>query len=269
MGFLSAISDKISAMRQRAKDKEAFLEALVRAADDGKLSDDEMKALESRYKELGLTEDDLKGIRAQAYNAALRAAQSDGRISADEELELNKLQEFFKIPNTEIAKSKKDLARLRLLTEIHDGNLPTASVPNVVLQKKEVPYWSEPGDLLEERVVGRRYEGGSRGVSLRIMKGVSYRIGGSRGHIVTDKAVVPVSTGQLVITNKRIIFRGDAKSFSFKLDKLLETNFYADGVRLTDDKGKPRVIRFTEEGNIDVVGAILSHAINNWSCPAD
>jgi hypothetical protein len=61
-----------------------------------------------------------------------------------------------------------------------------------------------------------------------------------------------------------VIFCGDAKSFGFKLDKLLEVNFYADGVRLTDDKGKPRVIRFAQEGNIDVVGAILTHAINRY-----
>jgi hypothetical protein len=96
------------------------------------------------------------------------------------------------------------------------------------------------------------------------MKGVSYRVGAHRGHIVTDKAVVPVSVGHLIITNKRVIFRGDAKSFNIKLDKLLELNFYSDGMRVTDDKGKPRMIRFAEEGNIDIVGAILSHAVNNY-----
>ncbi len=38
----------------------------------------------------------------------------------------------------------------------------------------------------------------------------------------------------------------------------------AVGVRLTDDKGKPKVIRFAEEGNNDIVGAVLSHAINKY-----
>jgi hypothetical protein len=60
MGFLDAISAKISAMRQRAKDKKRFLESLLRAADDGKFTDDEIKELESRYKELELTENDIK-----------------------------------------------------------------------------------------------------------------------------------------------------------------------------------------------------------------
>jgi hypothetical protein len=224
-----------------------------------------MDQIQARYKELELTQDDLKGIRATAYNAALRAAKSDGKITAEEEAELSKLQEFLKIPNAEIAKSKKELARLRLITEIQNGNPPTVSVQNVILQKKEIAHWSEPGSILEERVVKRRYEGGSQGVSFRIAKGVSYRVGGHRGHIVTDTAVVPISTGELIITNRRIIFRGDNKSFNLRLDKLLELNFYSDGVRLTDDKGKPRVVQFNDAENRDIVGATLSYAINSYS----
>lgn len=265
MGFLSGISEKITAMRQKSKDKKEFFASLIRAAEDGKLTDDEIKEIQARYKELELNQNDLKGIRAQAYNAALRAAKSDGVVTAEEEAELGKLQQFLMIPESEIAKSKKELARLRLLTEIQNGNPPSTSVPNVILQKSETAYWSEPASILEERVVKRRYEGGSQGFSFRIAKGVSYRVGGHRGHIVTDTAVLPVSSGELIITNKRVIFRGDTKSFNLRLDKLLEINFYSDGVRLTDDKGKPRVVKFSDESNTDIVGATLSYAINQFA----
>ena len=265
MSFFSRISDKIATMRQHSKDKKEFFAGIIKAAEDGKLTDDEIKELQVRYKELELTRDDLKSIRAQAYNAALRAAKSDGVVTAEEEAELGELQQFLMIPDSEIAKSKKELARLRLLTEIQNGNPPTVSTPNVILQKSEMAYWSEPASILEERVVKRRYEGGSHGFSFRIAKGVSYRVGAHRGHIVTDTAVVPVSSGELIVTNKRVIFRGDAKSFNLRLDKLLELNFYSDGVRLTDDKGKPRVVKFAEEGNADVVGATLSFAINQFA----
>jgi hypothetical protein len=107
MGFLSGISDKIAAMRQNSKDKKEFFAGLIRAAEDGKLTDDEIKEIQARYKELELTQDDLKGIRAQAYNAALRAAKSDGVFTAEEEAELGKLQQFLMIPESEVAKSKK------------------------------------------------------------------------------------------------------------------------------------------------------------------
>ncbi|MBS3933699.1 MAG: hypothetical protein KGZ35_05025 [Truepera sp.] len=265
MGFFSVISEKISAMREHAKDKKEFLASLIRAAEDGKLTEDEIKEIQTRYKELELTQDDLRGVRAKAYNAALRATKADRVVTAEEEAELVKLQQLLMIPESEIAKSKQELARLRLLTEIQNGNPPTIAVPNVILQKGELAYWSEPASILEERVVKRRYEGGSQGFSFRIAKGLSYRVGGHRGHIVTDTAVVPVSFGELIVTNKRVIFRGDAKSFNIRLDKLLELNLYSDGVRLTDDKGKPRMVKFDDERNTDVVGATLSYAINRFA----
>lgn len=265
MGFFSGISDKIAAMRQRSKDKNEFFAGLINAATDGKFTDDEIKQIQDRYKELELTQDDLKGIRAQAYNTALRAAKSDGVVTAEEEAELAKLQQFLMIPDSEITRSKKELARLRLLTEIQNGNPPSIPVPNVIFQKNERAYWSEPASILEERVVKRRYQGSSHGFSFRIAKGVSYRVGSHRGHIVTDTAVVAVSSGELIITNKRVIFRGNAKSFNLRLDKLLDLNFYSDGVRLTDDKGKPRIVKYSHEGNADVVGATLSYAINQFA----
>lgn len=259
------IFEKISSMRQHAKDKKVFLASLTRAAEDGKLTDDEIKEIQIRYTELELTQEDLKGVRAKAYNAALRAAKADGSVTAEEEAELAKLQQLLMIPDSEIAKPKKELARLRLLTEIQNGNPPTIAVSNVIFQKAELAYWSEPASILEERVVKRRYEGDSQGFSFRIARGVSYRVGSHRGHIVTDTAVMPVSSGELIVTNKRVIFRGNAKSFNIRLDKLLELNFYSDGVRLTDDKGKPRLVKFDDEGNTDIVGATLSYAINRYS----
>jgi hypothetical protein len=265
MGFFSGISEKILTMRQHAKNKKEFLARLITAAEDGKLTDDEIKWIEVRYKELELTQDDLRGVRAQAYNAALSAVKSDGVVTSEEEAELAKLQQLLMIPESEIAKSKKELARLRLLTEIQNGNPPTIAVPNVILQKAELAYWSEPASILEERIVKRRYEGGSQGFTFRIAKGVAYRVGGHRGQLVTDTAVVPVSSGELIVTNKRVIFRGDTKSFNLRLDKLLEINFYSDGVRITDDKGKPRVVKFDDEANTDIVGATLSYAINRFA----
>ena len=262
MGLLTDISTKIAAMRQRSKDKKEFFQCVLNAADDGKLTDSEIRQIQTRKSELGLTDDDLKSVRVQAYNAALRAARSDDKVTAEEEAELDKLQSVLKISDVEITKSKQELARLRLLTEIQNGNVPTIQVQNVILQKSETAHWVEPGNILEERVVSRRYEGGSQGFSFRIAKGVSYRVGGHRGHLVTDKAVVPVSSGELIITNRRVIFRGDAKSFNLRLDKLLDVNFFSDGVRLTDDKGKPRIVQFSNSSNADIVGTVLSRAIN-------
>lgn len=265
MGIFQDLSTKIAAMWKHAKDKRAFFRAIVEAASDGRLTEQEIAQIDLGRGQLGLTDDDLKQIRVQAYSAALAAATSDGKVTADEESELIKLQAYFKIPDSEIDKPKQQLARFRLLAEIQEGNLPTTNVQNVIFQKGEQAHWSEAGDILEERVVGRRYVGGSSGVSIRIAKGVSYRVGAHRGNIVADKAVVAVSSGDFIITSKRAIFRGDKKSFALAIPKLLDVNFFSNGVRLTDDKGKPRTVKFETRGNVDIVGAVLSRVINGYS----
>lgn len=265
MGIFQKLSSKVVAMWKHAKDKRAFFRTIIEAASDGRLTEEEIAQIELGKTQLGLTDDDLKRIQVQAYSAALAAATSDGKVTPEEERELNKLQAYFQISDDSISQPKQQLARFRLLAEIQEGNLPTAQVVNVIFQKGEQAHWAEAGNILEERVVGRRYQGGSNGVSIRIAKGVSYRVGAHRGNIVTDKAVVPVSSGELILTNKRTIFRGDKKSFVLSIPKLLDVSFFTNGVKLTDDKGKPRTVMFKTKENVDIVGAVLSRVINDYS----
>jgi len=265
VSILSSIKSKFADMRQRSANAAEFKAALLAAAADGAISQEEMKALQSQYAALDLTLDDLSKMRVQVYVHALRAAKADGQITAQEEQDLHQIQSFLKIPDEQIHASKVELARLRLLAELQAGNPPTIHAPNVILQRAEVPHWSEPAALLEERVVGRRYVGGSSGLSIRIMKGVSYRVGQSRGALVTDTATLAVSHGDFVVTSRRVLFRGDRKSFNYRLDKLLDAQVFKDGVRITGDNGTPRTLKWGSGRNSEIVASILSLAINRFN----
>src|SRR5215813_13979532 len=107
----------------------------------------------------------------------------------------------------------------------------------------EKAYWVENGALYEPRVVRRYYEGGSSGVSFRVMKGVNFRVGAHRGNLVSETENVPVSSGTLIITNLRIAFVGDRKSFSTEFRKILDAQPAMDGIRFSEKgKQKPRTI---------------------------
>lgn len=265
MGFFQTIVSKYKDAKQKKLNKSAFKQALLQAVDDGKLTKEEIDELDSKKSELGLTEEDVRGMRADAFAAAFAVAKADKQITEDEERELKEIQEYLGLGDDEIQTTKKELAHLRLLNEIQKGNLPTITLTNLVTTKGEIGYWAEPAILAEEKVIRRNYQGGSQGVSLRIMKGVSYRVGASRGHIVNQTGLVPVSTGDIIITNKRIIFRGDGKSFAVKLDKLLDMQIFSNGLQFSENnKSKPRLVKFKEQGNYDIVGAILSYAVNHY-----
>ncbi len=103
------------------------------------------------------------------------------------------------------------------------------NAPGVVLKKGELAYGCVTGaGLIEPKVLPGHWSGGSQGVSFRIAKGVSYRVGQSRGTFtpgVEEEATVDVGT--FVITNQRCSFSGGKRSVEWAYSKLL--GFSLDG----------------------------------------
>ncbi len=263
--MFQSLVDKYKSAKQRSINKKEFKDALLKAVEDGQLSGDEISELEKRREELGLTEFDVQGMKSEIFTAAFTAAKSDTQVTKEEEEELTKIQKYLGLSDDEITLDKKELARLRLLNEIQNGNMPAVTVSNVVLFKGETPFWVEPVDLIEEKVIRRHYSGGSSGMSFRVMKGVSYRVGGHRGTLQSETGLVVVSSGNMIITSKRIIMTGDRKSFAIKLNNLLNTELFTNAIYLSENgKSSQRLIRFQQKGNHDIVGAVLSYAINHF-----
>lgn len=253
---------KIKSMRKRSRSKAAYRTQLLAAVEDGVLSAEESVALENAREDLGLTSEDVRRIRVTAYKHAFQVAASDRRITAAEASELDRIRTQLGVDGRDTRLSVRDLQRFRMLGEIQDGNLPVTTVPGLLLQKNEIAHWAEPGHLIEERVLRRRYGGSSSGTSIHIMKGLTYRVGSHRGQLVTDTGNVPVSAGLLIVTNSRVIFMGDRKSFNYRFDKIIGIQLFSDGLSLSESSGKNRLVRFQGGDNGEIVGAILSQAVN-------
>jgi hypothetical protein len=135
-----------------------------------------------------------------------------------------------------LVKSAKGLEILRAkeeeaLNKFAQQPLTPVRPTKALLQKGETAFATINAALKEIQTVG--YSGGSRGMSVRVAKGVTLRSGGYRSHAV--KGMVKVATGELVATNQRVIFAGDNKSFSIALNKLINVTPYTDGVGLHDE----------------------------------
>jgi hypothetical protein len=233
---------------------------MMAAVADGLYTDEEDKAIRSTFASRGLTPDDVSLIRSRVMVAALDAVKSDGVVSRQEQESIERLAATLQIPSQELAVTRAELAKLRVISDLEQGIVPEVDTAGVALQKGEVAIWREKAKLLEDRVVRREYQGGSRGVSIRIMKGLSYRVGATRGQSVPVTETVEVASGHLFITTKHIIFSGDAKSFRVKLEKIIDVTLYNDGMRFAaDGKVKPHLLS-TRNGAGDLLGAALTLA---------
>jgi hypothetical protein len=238
----------------------------MEAIRDGILTEDELRQIEARRHELGLTRNDLKRLHVGIYQEAIQRVSDDSRLSPDEEQSLERLATYLDVPWEALERNRRQLVRFRLLYQIEHGDLPALQIANIILRKGELVHWSEPASILEERVLRRGYVGGSSGFSFRIARGVSYRVGAHRGQLVSETGVVPVSIGDFILTSKRAIFRGDRKAFNTAWDKILDVHFYSDGIRLTTtSRSKPTVIQFQHDGAVEIVGALIAAIVNRFS----
>lgn len=113
-----------------------------------------------------------------------------------------------------------------------------------IIKPGEKAYAAVLANLMEVQTVG--YSAGTAGVSFRIAKGVTVRTGGIRGK--AEKEMVKAASGELVITESRVLFSGDRKSFDIPLAKLLNATNYSDGFGFSDNK---KTYTLTTENDAD------------------
>tara|TARA_Y100001970_G_C14204273_1_gene842987 strand:- start:866 stop:1522 length:657 start_codon:yes stop_codon:yes gene_type:complete len=108
---------------------------------------------------------------------------------------------------------------------------------NLMLKKGEHLVFDIPQiSYCEERSV--KMKGNHRGFSVRLMKGLSYRFGTFEGG--TEQQVVELDEGNLILTNKRIIFSGKTKSVEYPLSKIVTIEPLDDGM-VVNRSGKTKV----------------------------
>ncbi len=114
-----------------------------------------------------------------------------------------------------------EMAELIVAAQTFEG-VVGPEVP-VLLKKGERAFMVGRGaSLIEPRRPPGHWEGASTGMSFRVMKGVSYRVGQSRGHFVQDsERPTAIDQGTATITSQRVVFQGAKVAREWQFSKLL------------------------------------------------
>ena len=110
------------------------------------------------------------------------------------------------------------------------------------------------------RTVTQRINYSGTTASIKIMKGVRYRVGTIKPQRITSEQWKQIDYGSMYLTNKRIILIGQSKNSNIKLQKILSFTPYSDGVEISKDAGRNPLIRFST--NTDIFSLILSRLLN-------
>jgi hypothetical protein len=158
-----------------------------------------------------------------------------------------------------------DLMPRLFVARANVGRLPTLTSSSIVLRRNEVAHLEASAELLKE-VVEREWQGRSSGFSFRIARGVSYRFGSSRGHVVVvGSHLAAEDNGILTVTSQRAVFTGARRSAEMAYGKLLSLRVFDDGVQfhLSNRKAAPlfRLAHGLPEAIAAAVTAGCQHAV--------
>jgi hypothetical protein len=117
------------------------------------------------------------------------------------------------------------------------------------LQKGESLVWCFRNVACYEEKIYKQRIGNSQGVSFRVMRGVYYRVGQSKGYTQETSRTEQVDTGMLGVTTEHIYFAGEKKSFRIPYKKIVSFTPYSDGIGVCKDAANAKPQTFiTGEG---------------------
>jgi len=135
----------------------------------------------------------------------------------------------------------RDLGQGKIQSRFHI----TGSIP-LNLKKDEAVLWMFNNASRSEPKTRVSYAGTSQGVSFRIMKGVSYRVGAFKGHPVETISQVSKGTGDLYVTSNGIYFVGSLGAYSLAHSKITAVEQYSDGIVVSPDRGKAQTFLLSD-----------------------
>ena len=196
-----------------------------------------------------IAEGEITTYLIEGWEAAVEHFLEDGALDAEEEKNLVSFIDRFQLSRDTLNKNGafSRVVKAGVIRDLLEGKVPDRVKIDQPLpfnfQKSEQLIWVFSNvDYLEDRAK-TEYKGGSHGVSVRIMKGLYYRVGAFKGEAVSRTERLHVDTGLLGVTTKHVYFSGPKKSLRVRHDNIVSFRPYSDGIAIVRDTAtaKPQI----------------------------
>lgn len=261
-----ALSDAEVEAAEREMVHPRYAVALREALADARLRDDERENLAKLAKQLRLPD----SVQAELYQRSSRAliaglvdqSVADRRLSPEELHQLTAVAQHLGVTPDFDAATQAMLDRYALFWRIENGDLPSVAAEKVPLDANEICHSITPAERYDRRGVETGDPGGEGIVSVRIARGVYYRVGTVSDAPINRLPLRRVDGGRLLITSQRVLFDGTQERVAWPLRAIASYQVHADGIVLEPRSGSGPT--FTFDGDVEltavILGAVLARA---------
>ncbi|MGD0551528.1 MAG: hypothetical protein ABSB25_02630 [Sedimentisphaerales bacterium] len=231
---------------------------------DGKVTDEEKNVLMRLQKYFNLSEESAQKIyteKAQSFlQNRLDTAIADKKLSPEEDHEFQEMAKCLGVTVHQDEATRNLLDKYRLYWLIDSGDIPEISV-DITLTKNEKCHFVCRANWYEQRKITKRIRYSGPTLRLKMAKGLYWRMGDLGVQRVSEDIMAHIDSGNLFLTNKRIIFLGDNKSTNIKLNKIVDFTPYSNGVTIVKDAGRSPFLEFSKD--VDLFAMILKRVIRD------
>jgi hypothetical protein len=236
-------------LRKQHRECEArFEEGLSRLCSitmDSILGEMPIESLEERLNEIAessyIPTSRIKEALIRGWERAVDHFLEDGCLDESEEKRLNLFRQQFILSRIQLdnngaySRFQKGLIIRDVVRGIvPEGVLRQSGMPFNLQKNEKLVYTFNNVEYYEYRK-RRQYVGGYQGVSIRIARGLYYRVGGFKGNPIETTETIFIGSGILALTNRHLYFTGGGKNFRIRHEKIVSIEPYSDGVRIQRD----------------------------------
>lgn len=131
--------------------------------------------------------------------------------------------------------------------------------PPIALKSNEKCFYVGEACGAKIKTVTTGYVGANKGVSIRIMKGVSYHTGGSKGQAVREQVLEASAPGTFIMTGNRFILQTSQYGFEVTGDKIQSVEMRPDGFGI-HIKNKMHIVLTSDVTKIATIMQVLTAA---------
>ncbi|HPA18866.1 MAG TPA: hypothetical protein PLU30_14040 [Verrucomicrobiae bacterium] len=189
-------------------------------------------------------------VLANAWCQAVDTALDDHLLTDEEEARLATLKNALGVADALLDKNGHltRLVKAAVLRDLQKGVVKcrcsmSAPLPFKLIRGEEL-LWAFPHVALNERIKKRDVIGGSSGFSIRLAKGIYWRIGGFRAVPRVREEVKQTDSGLFAITNKHLLFNGVVRHLKLPITGLATVEPFDSAIEVQRDSGSATPMLF-------------------------
>ena len=225
-----------------------------------------MNRLHRFYKESQIPNDVLGFVRDEAFRQAAHREIIGQQSQSQETYWVLSLARRLRISPSVLDWMEEEMTTLTLLNHIQDCNfneIPTTKPESIIVNSMERAFVELPCTLIKESSIKRKYQDGLSGISIRLARGIDYKIGETKSELLIRRGLSTYDEGFLVLTDSQMIYSGANESFSVEIGKLFGTRIFADSIQFsTLEDENVRTIGFKNQLETEYCAVVLSRVLN-------